>query len=170
MQKLNEIVCGSEGKLYEYCDQIERIDQPRDKRIFQSLLYLMIGLSMRYVIPLLIYLFHVSNVSYPMVMSFPFITLVGYLPIYVDGGNTLFLVLNILLCVAFYIYAFISVGFDAFTPLILEIIFSIMTYPSLPMIIQIIGIFANMIVNLIPWEIIILVKKTRKNKGQKRST
>ena len=84
--------------------------------------------------------------------TYPFVTLIAYLPVYTT--ETLWiLIINIIALASFILFAFYSVGFRSIPSLLIGLIGGILTLPVLGAF-QIIGIVLNGILNILPWEII----------------
>lgn len=167
--KLDEQICAPKGAFEKLCNVIMIEDQ--QKTIILSSLYIGIGIIFRYVLPIILRTIHFQDISLWVFFGLPFITMVGYFPVYIELQGILSLfILNITLFILFVILVFYSVGFDGLIPIGITFVLSVLTLPFIPLQIQVIAIVLSSANNLIPWEIIIVYTTLKaKSTMKKRS-
>jgi hypothetical protein len=148
LDQANAKVCGC-GKT-PYCNRIQ-FELPKAERGTYIGIYVLFTLMLRYIIPIVIGLVVVPDVGM-YYLSYPFVTLVAYAPVYAETANIALLVLNIVIVVIFYLFAFYCIGFHSLPPIFIAIIGALLTLPFMGSF-QVIGLIINGILNVIPWEL-----------------
>lgn len=146
---INEKVCGCNKSIY--CNRVE-FKLPKNERYIYTGIYFGISLILRYVLPLLIGFLVITDVGY-LYITYPFATLFGYLPAYLETGIEWILIVNIIAVTIFYIFAFYACGFRCLIPIVFSLIGALLTIPAMGSF-QAIGVVINGILNIIPWELI----------------
>lgn len=124
MSALNEKFCFPTGKYQKFCNRMH------PSQFLGLFFFVLITSIMRYVIPILFGLYIFPDAGINMV-GLPFANYIVYLPYYdyivPTTIDTIWLIISIVLCMAYIFYLFYTIGFYALIPVILSLVPSLIT-------------------------------------------
>lgn len=158
LDKANSATCGCDRT--QYCNRMAFV-LPKSERYTNIGVYFLGAMLLRYIVPIVIGFIFMPDVGI-WIYSYPFVTLVGYSPIYYADGVQWIFILNIGMCVLFYGFSFYAVGWRCIPPILIVIASGVLTLPVMGAF-QPIGMLINIVVCIIPWELGTIEAFAKKN-------
>lgn len=163
---LDTRLCAPTGPLTNVCNVATVLENKQSNLLLLG--YVSCGILLRYILPFVVMTFFYPTFTYLISLAVPFVTSFPFLSVYIESGAVFYLILSLILGIGYLILTFITVGFEGFTPVILQLLFSFLMFPVFSALVQLLFAVGLILINLFPWELVIAYYTLRERQKYQR--